>query len=242
MINLQPIEKQVAREDGALDVHSIFLTIQGEGPFAGVPAVFLRLAACNLQCPACDTEYTQGRQLMSVIAIADKVMELTSDNNTRLVVLTGGEPFRQATGPVIKQLIELGFRVQVETNGTLYDSSLSLLGFTNGTKNDKLTIVCSPKTAAVNSKLLPWIDHFKYIISAGKVDPIDGLPTDSLNFGVRPARPPVKQYGFGQDIYCQPCDDQDATLNAAHSNQTINSCIKFGYRYCAQIHKIINLP
>lgn len=234
MINLQPVEKQVTREDGALDVVDIFLTIQGEGPLAGVPAVFVRTAGCSLLCPACDTDYTTHRQLLSVVAITDKVMALCSDNSTRLVVLTGGEPFRQATGPLIKQLIAVGFKVQVETNGTLFDESLSDIPF----DDQRLMIVCSPKSGTVNSRLLPRIGHFKYIISAGKVDPIDGLPTDSLNFGVRPARPPVNH----GSIYCQPCDDQNATLNAAHSNQTINSCIKFGYRYCAQIHKIINLP
>ena len=53
--NGQPIEKVQRTFDGTLEVHSIFKTIQGEGPFCGTPAVFIRLAGCNLQCPWCDT-------------------------------------------------------------------------------------------------------------------------------------------------------------------------------------------
>ena len=44
-----------------LNVHSRAETIQGEGPYAGCPAAFIRLAGCNLQCPRCDTEYTPGK-------------------------------------------------------------------------------------------------------------------------------------------------------------------------------------
>jgi len=50
-MNQQPIEKQFLHPKGDLEVHSIFLTIQGEGPFTGQRAVFVRLAGCNLQCP-----------------------------------------------------------------------------------------------------------------------------------------------------------------------------------------------
>ena len=51
-INIQPIEKRELSTDGSVQVHSIFYTLQGEGPFAGQPAVFVRLAGFNLQCPA----------------------------------------------------------------------------------------------------------------------------------------------------------------------------------------------
>ena len=57
-INSQAIEKSAHYTTRSYDVHSIFPTIQGEGPFVGQPAIFIRLAGCNLQCPACDTDYT----------------------------------------------------------------------------------------------------------------------------------------------------------------------------------------
>ena len=70
-MNLQPIEKRTKSADGLLSLHSIFHTIQGEGPFCGTPSVFVRLAGCNLQCPACDTDYTQGRRAASAQEILD---------------------------------------------------------------------------------------------------------------------------------------------------------------------------
>ena len=92
MINIQPIEKYVQAENKMLDVHSIFYTIQGEGPFTGCPAVFVRLAGCNLKCPGCDTDYTSNRTPMTAEQILNKILELASP--ATLVVITGGEPFR----------------------------------------------------------------------------------------------------------------------------------------------------
>ena len=94
MINIQPIEKiehYGVPDDGGLDVHSIFPTIQGEGPFVGQPAIFIRLAGCNLQCPLCDTEYTEGRIRLSVPVIFDAVQEHIR-LFAPLIVITGGEP------------------------------------------------------------------------------------------------------------------------------------------------------
>jgi len=238
VINLQLAEKPTyGRVDAGhmLDIHSIFHTIQGEGPFAGVPAVFVRTAGCILQCPSCDTEYTQGRRLMSVQQIADEVDTCRKNSYTGLVVLTGGEPLRQRVGPLIQKLIDNDMSVQIETNGATFDPSLNDLKVSVG----DLTIVCSPKTGSVSEKLEPWIDHYKYIISAGKVDEVDGLPTDSLNFGVRPARPPLD---FDGKIYCQPCDDQDEALNRANVQATIKTCMENGFIFCYQIHKAVQLP
>jgi 7-carboxy-7-deazaguanine synthase len=52
-----PVRKQELTEDGSLDVVDIFPTIQGEGPNAGRPAVFVRLWGCNLTCSFCDTDF-----------------------------------------------------------------------------------------------------------------------------------------------------------------------------------------
>ena len=68
-MNQQAPEKQQLRGDGLLAVHSIFYTIQGEGPFAGETAVFVRLAGCNLQCPLCDTDYTSDRRMVGPMGL-----------------------------------------------------------------------------------------------------------------------------------------------------------------------------
>jgi 7-carboxy-7-deazaguanine synthase len=236
MINIQPIEKiESGGPDGSgLDVHSIFPTIQGEGPFVGQPAIFIRLAGCNLQCPLCDTEYTEGRQRLSVPAIFDAVQEHIR-TFAPLIVITGGEPMRQRNlDTLVSYLLDRGFRVQIETNGSVFKS----LPYSN----EDLTVVCSPKTGKLAPKMPQVIDAYKYIIKAGDVDWTDGLPIHALdhsNSG-RVARP----WAFidRARVYVQPCDTQDAKTNAESLQAAIKSCRDFGYTLCLQTHKIINLP
>jgi organic radical activating enzyme len=236
VINVQPIEKrEEPHPDGSLDVHSIFPTIQGEGPFVGQPAVFLRLAGCNLQCPLCDTEYTQGRLRLSVPVIFDSILDHAPPGGYRpLIVITGGEPLRQDIGPLVRFMIDKGYRVQIETNGSLYRD----LPYMSGV----LTIVCSPKSGKLNPDMVKRIDYYKYVVKAGDVDVYDGLPTHALDHPVarKVARPPE---GFYRDrVYIQPADTQDAAENQSHLQAAIWSARHFGYTLCIQTHKIINLP
>lgn len=232
LLNLQPIEKRVVTDDGSLDVHSVFPTIQGEGPFAGVPAVFVRLAGCDLQCPLCDTDYTTGRRQVQV---DDLFVEIRNHRNKGLVVMTGGEPFRQGCGRLVRKLCSAGFQVQFESNGTLYDETMDW-----GWPYPVISVVCSPKTAVLSKRMIRHIDHYKYVVSAGQVNPADGLPTSSLGMPAPPARPEPL---FPKDrIWVQPCDDKDPVKNEANVQQAIASCQQFGYRFCLQVHKVINLP
>lgn len=231
-MNLQLIEKRIERTNDALEVHSIFPTIQGEGPFVGHPSVFVRLAGCNLQCPACDTDYTSNRERLLPNELMSRILDY---HKKGLIVLTGGEPLRQACGPFIKTAITYGFQVQIETNGTLWDNSLDEYDFSDG----GLTIVCSPKTGALAYPMRNAVDHLKYILEAGKVDPLDGLPMDSLNTGVKPCRPWERFLG---GIYVQPMDSQDSEKNKANLSAAIESCQAFGYILCVQLHKLIGLP
>lgn len=230
-INIQPTEKQYLGHLLELDVHSIFYTIQGEGPFAGERAVFVRLAGCNLQCPLCDTDYTEGRKMMEVGRIIQRVKKVGGD--CPLVVITGGEPFRQNIKALVWELIHEGFRVQIETNGTLFMPDLPY-------DDRRLTIVCSPKAGKVNSNLEQFIDAYKYVLHADQVDPKDGLPTLALNHSASPrvARP---HPNFSGRIYLQPVDEKDDVQNRRHLQAVIASVMKHGYTLGLQIHKIINM-
>jgi len=79
----------------SIDIVDYFRTIQGEGPFAGFPAVFIRMAGCNLKCPGCDTNYTHGRDTVSAIALTEELVPLLAKTPRAVIVITGGEPFRQ---------------------------------------------------------------------------------------------------------------------------------------------------
>ncbi len=233
--NQQPPEKRDNESGDYLEVVSVFWTIQGEGPFAGTPAVFVRLAGCNLQCEACDTDYTDNRTKVPVARLSIEVWEaLPWPREKKLVVITGGEPFRQNCGAFIECLVQLGLRVQFETNGTLYDESMGLLW-------DAVSVVCSPKTGKLDKRLMVHIGSLKYILQAGKVDPADGLPTDSLMTGVRPCRP---WEGFSGEIYIQPLDEGvgNEERNLLNQKAAVETCMKYGYTYCHQLHKLLQLP
>jgi 7-carboxy-7-deazaguanine synthase (Cx14CxxC type) len=117
-------------------VKECFLTLQGEGAQAGSRAVFLRFAGCNLwsgreqdrasaQCNFCDTDFVGtdgqgGGKFRSADELAACVAELWGEGEEyRLVVITGGEPMLQLDELLIEALHARGFRVAVETNGTL---------------------------------------------------------------------------------------------------------------------------
>ncbi|WAX22406.1 putative queuosine biosynthesis protein [Pseudomonas phage MiCath] len=243
-MNQQPISKRHMGDGLSLLVHSVFQTIQGEGPYCGMPAVFLRLAGCNLQCPDCDTEYTEGATTRGVFELADAVMAQTQDANFKaeLVVITGGEPFRQNLSKLILELCSRGVQVQIESNGTLPPSSdgdVMWLYTDNPHRFPKhCVVVCSPKTGRVNPSTAHIACCYKYVLTAGDVDLTDGLPLHALGHPASPklARPPV-----GTPIYLQPADHKDEALNAANLRQCVDSCMRHGYRLQLQVHKIIDV-
>lgn len=101
-----------------LQLAEIFYSIQGEGAFSGTPAVFVRLAGCNLSCDFCDTDYSL-KFFASVDEVVAKVREL--GGACPMVILTGGEPLAQReTLELIDALRRDGRRVHIESNGTMY--------------------------------------------------------------------------------------------------------------------------
>lgn len=100
-----------------LQVNEIFYSIQGESLYAGCPCVFVRLSGCNLRCSYCDTRYAyhQGSE-MSIGEIRNRIDRYKSN----LVEITGGEPLIQERTPLlIENLLSAGYKVLMETNGTL---------------------------------------------------------------------------------------------------------------------------
>ena len=215
-----------------IQVHSIFYTIQGEGPFSGMPAIFIRLAGCNLQCPGCDTEYTDHRKAYTAAQLKDAVSTMVREAGgaaADLAVVTGGEPFRQNITGLVHALQELGYLVQIETNGTLPPSP----GL------PPCAIVCSPKAPKVNQRLLDFgILAFKYVVDATNGTLEDGLPAAILH-GMQPARPP---FGFEGDIFMSPMDEGCPDANARNLGVAVRSCLKHGYRLQVQLHKLASLP
>ncbi len=101
-----------------LALREIFYSIQGEGTWTGTPAVFVRLAGCNLACDFCDTDYSI-KFFASVTDVVERVRALGAD--CPMVILTGGEPLAQSkTIALVDALCADGRRVHIESNGTIF--------------------------------------------------------------------------------------------------------------------------
>jgi organic radical activating enzyme len=100
-----------------LQLAEIFYSVQGEGTWTGTPAVFVRLAGCNLSCAFCDTDYS-----LKFIASVDEVVARVraEGGDCPMVILTGGEPLAQAGTPALIEALRAdGRRVHIESNGTM---------------------------------------------------------------------------------------------------------------------------
>ena len=115
---------KVSRQPDGLP--EIFYSVQGEGVYIGRPAVFLRLALCNLSCNWCDTKYTWDWDKYDPI---HQITDMTHEeirteilrHNCQYLVITGGEPMLQQSQlvPLVQDLKNEGFFLEIETNGTI---------------------------------------------------------------------------------------------------------------------------
>jgi len=219
MFGQNPILPPKKTDGQNLDVQAIFSTFQGEGIFTGFPAVFIRLGGCNLACNFCDTEFDSYKNL-SLRKVLERTKKLSEKNNRRthnLIVITGGEPLRQNIIPLCEKLLGENFQVQIETNGTLFQSL-----------PDQVNIVCSPKNPSgkyypIRADLLPKISAFKFLISA---------QNQNYNF-----IPEVGQGQYQTPIYLQPIDEYNSKKNEKNRKLTIKLAKQNGYRLSLQTHK-----
>jgi 7-carboxy-7-deazaguanine synthase len=100
---------------GELLIHEIYLSVQGESTFAGLPCVFVRTSVCDSRCKWCDTPHAFNRgERMSRSAVLEKALGF----DCPLVEITGGEPLLQADIlPLMTELCDAGKTVLLETSG-----------------------------------------------------------------------------------------------------------------------------
>lgn len=237
------IIRKVDRSLNSLLVHSVFMTIQGEGPYAGCPAVFVRLGGCSLACSWCDTEFEEGSRRIDNLELADTVSATWPKRNEAgarpLCVVTGGEPMRQEIAPFVRAMAQRGFLVQVETAGIHWSEAIEeALG-------PRLTFVCSPKTPKLAPRLTKHCIYYKYIVSATEPHADDGLPlyavsqAGAVNRGMLFRPVPFE----ARNIFVQPLDDPTSVeASLANREYCARLAIERGYRFSLQQHKILELP
>ncbi|NLO79205.1 MAG: 7-carboxy-7-deazaguanine synthase [Xanthomonadaceae bacterium] len=176
-------------------VKEIFYTLQGEGAQAGTPAVFCRFAGCNLwsgreqdraraACTFCDTDFVGtdgpgGGRFADAEVLADAIAaQWPAGQAHRLVVCTGGEPALQLDAVLVAALHARGFRIAVETNGTL-------------PLPPGLDWICvSPK--GHNRLVVTAGDELKLVYPQPGVDPADFERLDFRHFFLQPMDGPAR--------------------------------------------------
>lgn len=96
-------------------VNEIFYSLQGEGRWAGRPAIFVRFSGCNLKCPFCDTNFKDFKE-MNEIDILEMIQKVGGD--CKFIVFTGGEPTLQVDENLTSLLHKWSYYLSIETNGT----------------------------------------------------------------------------------------------------------------------------
>ncbi len=149
-----------------------FVSINGEGLRQGELAVFIRFANCNLRCSYCDTRYSFENPEFKEETI-DEIINWVNNQNVKNVTLTGGEPLIQKD---IKELIiklsNLGYRIEIETNG-----SIDIKDFSN-IKNVSLTLDYKLPISLMEHKMN--LDNYKYITKLDSVKFVCGTNEDLL--------------------------------------------------------------
>lgn len=246
MYGQNPVRHRDEFVEGQYRVQEIFYTIQGEGPYAGVPAVFVRLAGCNLRCTFCDTDFESNFDNVMTTEQLVNACEAACPS-APLIVVTGGEPMLQPLFPFLHAVQRAeGPHVQIETAGTLWQDSLQhpLMiphKSTEWLESGGWSIVCSPKTGSVHPRIREHAMAFKYIVGSGLVSEEDGLPNVSTQRLQRSeiARPPSNMRK--SMIFVQPMDVPDAEVAEWHLDTAKEICMKHGYRLSLQTHKIVGL-
>jgi organic radical activating enzyme len=177
---------------------------------------------------------------MSVEDIREKVGAMQQGG---LVVITGGEPFRQNIAWLVYELVQADdYTVQVETNGTAPPpKNFDLVCSLDFTIRRACFVVCSPKTPKIHPRLEPLVAAYKYVLSPGALSHTDGLPVEVLgNAGFKePTHRPPKH--FAGPIYVQPCDFHHPALNEHSRDTAVGVVMRHGYILQLQIHKLINM-
>ncbi|MGC9081350.1 7-carboxy-7-deazaguanine synthase QueE [Sulfurihydrogenibium sp.] len=220
---MKSLKKDLLKEE--FKVVEIFRTIEGEGRWVGLPVVFIRLEGCNLRCSWCDTTYSYDGKSYTVKNLYD-ILSQVKQYNLKRVCITGGEPFMTENLDVlVKVLLDEGFYVFIETNGTMWNEKFREI------KKDNLYITCSPKPPFyfVNKNILPYISELKFVVDENL----------SVNHIIKPEFTEILKNDI---IVLQPESNKPEMVEKALKIQ--DELLKLGIesRIIPQCHKVLALP
>ena len=217
-------------------INEVFETIQGEGVFTGVPAIFVRLQGCPVGCPWCDTRHTwdllesnqvSAKQVIQVDGVQGRWSRMTAEQlinafaeqgfTAKHIVITGGEPCMYDLSELTVEFEQSGFQCQIETSGT-FDIHCS----------DKTWVTVSPKVNMkggfpIQPQALNRANEIKHPVATQKhIDELDALLSD-IDVS-------------GKSICLQPISQKPRATQLA-----IDVCIARNWRLSVQTHKYLSI-
>lgn len=199
----------------------IFYSLQGEGSRCGTPAIFLRLAGCNLKCKWCDTKHSWGNGMICATAdVADHLLSYPCRN----LVITGGEPLIQQ--PELEKLLALlppEMHIEIETNGTITPSPALTRRVNQWNVSPKLPHAENPGYKSIFPETLASfaaLPHtwFKFVVQGEQ----DWAAIEALHLPQ-------------QRIILMPCTTTRAELESARP-AIVDMCLRHGVRLGDRLH------
>lgn len=230
-----------------LEVSEIFNSVQGEGSFVGLPCVFVRLFGCPLGCSFCDTKYAWEKssrepEILNVDEILQSVNNLSCFSaNMKAVIITGGEPFKQARELEVlaAELLRRDYCVAVETSGIYKDEIVGpILEHLRHVGGYRFGINLSPKGKCVSEIYKPYVLDIKQLCGATEEeDPevpkwIEELRYKHRNF---------LSWFVDKSIFIQPIAYPDEEKTKKAMERAVLLAENLGCRVCFQTHKYIGL-
>jgi len=219
-------------------VSEIFFSIQGEGIYAGTPSVFIRTYRCNLSCTWCDTKYTWlGQEKakpgvdytpISVAAVLGRIAGF----GCKHVVLTGGEPLlhQKALAPVLANLKEAGYFIEVETNGTVAPSTEAMkhvdcFNVSPKISNSQVEEVVRTRPESLRSFGNSQKAWFKFVVcKESDVEEVEGL---------------ISRFGISRDRVMLMPEGIDAPTILSRSRWLVEVCKEKGFRFSPRLHILL---
>jgi 7-cyano-7-deazaguanine synthase len=140
-------------------ITEVFSSIQGEGTFAGVRQIFVRFKKCNMKCDFCDTPNKETGEIFSPAQLVRQIRSLDKKNGVHhSVSLTGGEPlmYTEFLKKLLPSLKEAGFKIYLETNGTLPDKLRQIIGLVD-------IVAMDFKLPSATKDEAYWEEHLEFL-------------------------------------------------------------------------------